>query len=57
MFNTETPVFVNPDDEDDYWDFMSEKYDQKMQEYFGSSYNSKIENKLDLFKKECFRTK
>ena len=57
MFNTETPVFVNPDDEDDYWDFMSEKYDQKMQEYFGSSYNNKIDNKLDLFKKECFQSK
>lgn len=57
MFNTETPVFVNPDDENDYWDYMSEKYDQKMQEYFGSSYNSKIENKLELFKKECFQSK
>lgn len=54
MFHQETPEFDNPLDEYNYWDYMNESYDQKMQEYFGSSYDSKEDNKLEEFKNKCF---
>lgn len=54
LFSQEVPVFENPVDEDDYWDYMSEGYDNKMQEYFGSSYGKKENNKLEEFKNRCF---
>lgn len=54
MFNEETPVFDNPADEDMYWDYASEAYDNKMQEYFGSSYDGKEGSPLKEFKDRCF---
>lgn len=39
----------NPEDEDDYG-----YWDQNMQAYFGSSYDSKDNNKLEEFKDKCF---
>ena len=54
MFNEETPVFDNPADEDMYCDYASEAYDNKMQEYFGSSYDRKEGSPLEEFKKKCF---
>ena len=50
FFNQEIPDFDNLDAENDYWDYMCDQYDNYMQEYFGSSYN----NKLDDFKNKCF---
>lgn len=50
MFHQETPEFDNPMDEIDYSYYMDESYDQKMQEYFGS----KEDNKLEEFKNKCF---
>ena len=54
MFHQETPEFDNPMDEDEYWYMADQAYDQKMQEYFGSSYDSKKDNKLEEFKNKCF---
>lgn len=45
----ETPIFENPEDEYDYWDYMTHKYEQKMQEFFGGTYNEK----LSEFKTKC----
>ena len=45
----ETPIFENPEEEYDYWDYMEHKYEEKMEEYFGSSYNEK----LSEFKIKC----
>lgn len=53
LFSQEIPFF-DDSDEDQYWDYMSEVYDNEMQEYFGSSYNNEENNKLDEFKNSCF---
>lgn len=45
----ETPIFENPEEAYDYWDYMSNKYEQKMQEFFGDTYNEK----LSEFKTKC----
>lgn len=45
----ETPIFENPEEEYDYWDYMTYKYEQKMQEYFGDTCNEK----LNEFKMKC----
>lgn len=50
LFKQEIPDFDNLDAENDYWDYMYDQYENYMQEYFGSSYN----NKLDDFKNKCF---
>jgi hypothetical protein len=51
MFQVNIPVFDNPEDEFFDWDYYrSEELDQKMQEYFGSSYD----NKLEEFRTKCF---
>lgn len=52
LFRTEKPQFDNPLDEDAYWDYMSDRYYRNLQEYFGDSYNSKLEE----FKTKCFDT-
>lgn len=54
MFSMETPVFDDPVDEDAYWDYAGEAYDNKMQEYFGSKYDAKKDNPLEVFKVRCF---
>lgn len=54
MFNEETPVFDDPNDEYMYWDYASEAYDNKMQGYFGSSYARKKGSPLAEFKERCF---
>lgn len=54
MFSMETPVFDDPVDEDAYWDYAGEAYDNKMQEYFGSRYDAKEGNPLEVFKVRCF---
>lgn len=46
--------FDDQDDEYDYWEHVSYVYENKMSEYFGSSYNSKGNNKLTEFKIKCF---
>ena len=57
LFRVETPVFDNPFDEDQYWDYASDAYDNKMQEFFGSTYNRKEGNKLEEFRARCFVVK
>lgn len=52
LFIKEVPIFDISDDEDDYWDYVNDAYENKMQEYFGSSY--KKNNKLEEFKIKCF---
>ncbi len=54
LFQQETPVFDDPNDEYDYWDYMSEAYDRRMQEYFGSGYDKKEGGRLEEFKAKCF---
>lgn len=54
LFKQETPVFDDPNDEYDYWDYMSETYDRRMQEYFGSGYDKKEGGRMEEFKVECF---
>jgi len=45
----ETPIFKNPEEENDYWNYMEHRYEQKMEEYFGSS----CKEKLSEFKTKC----
>ena len=45
----ETPIFENPEEEYDYWEYMEYKYEQKMGEFFGSSCNEKLKE----FKTKC----
>lgn len=54
MFKEKPLVFDDPYDEDLYWDYASEIYDNKMQEYFGSNYDRKEGNPLREFKEKCF---
>lgn len=54
MFVEEVPAFDNPIEEEDYWDYMSNTYENKMQEYFGSDYDKKEGGKLEEFKNKCF---
>lgn len=54
MFKKETPEFDDPYDEGMYWDYASEAYDNKMQEYFGSGYDRIEGGGLVEFKKRCF---
>ena len=49
MFIEKTPIFVNKEDELDYWDHMSDKYEWDKREYFGDS-----PDKLNEFKVNCF---
>lgn len=49
MFIEKTPIFVNKEDELDYWDYMSDKYEWDKREYFGDS-----PDKLNEFKVNCF---
>lgn len=50
LFCIEKPQFDNPLDEDAYWDYMSDQYYRNLQEYFGDSYDHKLEE----FKTKCF---
>lgn len=51
LFYEPAPCFRDNDpDEDAYWEWASERYDDNMKEYFGNSY----ENKLEEFKIKCF---
>lgn len=50
MFFQEKPTNIDPEDEYDYIEFISESYDNKMDAYFGSSRKEKLER----FKTECF---
>lgn len=54
IFSEKTPVFDDPQDEYDYWDYMSEKFERRMQEYFGSSFDKKDNSPLEVFKTKCF---
>ncbi len=45
----ETPIFENPEEEYDYWGYMEYKYEQKMEEFFGSP----CDEKLKEFKTKC----
>ena len=54
MFSEKTPIFDDPQDEYDYWDYMSEKFERRMQEYFGSTYDNKDNSPLEVFKTKCF---
>lgn len=45
----ETPIFENPEEEYDYWGYMEYKYEQKMEEFFGSQ----CDEKLKEFKTKC----
>lgn len=50
LFVQETPVFTNPLDEDDYWEYISEKVDRMKATYFGDNYTVKLRE----FKDNCF---
>jgi len=57
MFYEKAPAFDNEYEEDQYWDYASETYENKMQEYFGNLYDRKPDGKLLEFKEKCFVVK
>ena len=54
LFYEKAPEFDNEFEEDQYWDYASEAYENKMQEYFGNLYDRKPDGKLLEFKEKCF---
>ena len=52
LFCLEEPESDVQSNEDDYWDYMSDMYYRNLQEYFGDSFNSKLEE----FKTKCFES-
>ena len=50
LFSQEAPVFTNPQDEYDYWEYLSEQNDRRKSLYFGDNYSSK----LNEFRERCF---
>lgn len=51
MFYQKLPVFNDPQEENDYLDYMSEAFEKQMESYFGSNYN----DKLTEFRDKCFQ--
>ena len=51
MFYQKAPAFDDPQEENDYLDYMSEAFEKQMESYFGSNYN----DKLTEFKDKCFQ--
>lgn len=54
LFSIEDAVLVNPGDEDAYWDYMEEKRDHEIDEFWGSDAQSEQHGGLDEFKSKCF---
>ena len=50
LFSQEAPVFTNPQDEYDYWEYHSERMDRMKTTVFGNNYNAKLRE----FKDKCF---